>query len=250
MSNDLLSSSLWGVARGITVHTLIFPMEVVKIRQQCALPESNCIQVALTLFREEGLAAFYKGLAPQLVKTSLKQIWCWPMITGIPPLLKSYKIENLPGLALTGLSIATIDAAIGTPLERAKIISAFRGTSKFSLKNGWDGFSTNWSKLSVTWTAFLIAQKYLREQSIALSGGSLPLSQLVKIGVQVAFIVSLLSAPFDIANTLKQAQNISPSHLFTRNGIFKIYRGWPLSALSLIIHNIASVILIDRIGRS
>ena len=250
MSNDLLSSSLWGVARGISVHTLIFPMEVVKIRQQCAIPESNCIQVALTLLRGEGLTAFYKGLAPQLVKTSLKQIWCWPMITAFPPLLKSYKIEDLPSQALTGVSIATIDAAIGTPLERAKIISAFRGISKVSLKTGWGGFSTNWAKLSVNWTAFLIAQKYLRDQSCDTPGQLLSLSQLVKIGTQVAFIVSVASAPFDIANTLKQAKNLSPSHLLNRNGILKIYRGWPISALSLIIHNVASVILIDRIGKS
>lgn len=247
MSNDLLSSSLWGVAREITVHTLIFPMEVVKIRQQCAPTDSTSIRIALTILRQEGPSAFYKGLIPQLVKTSLKQIWCWPMITGLPPLLKSYHIENLPSQALTGLSIATIDAAIGTPLERAKIISAFRGTSKFSLKNGWDGFGTNWSKLSVNWTLFLVAQKHLREQP---TKEPFPLSQLVKIGIQVAFIVSVASAPFDIANTLKQAKNLAPSNLLNRNGIFKIYRGWPLSSLSLIIHNIASVILIDRIDKT
>ena len=249
---NLAWSSLWGVARGITVHLLIYPLEVIKIRQQCSQDESKSLRIALALLRQEGIGAFYKGLVAQLLKTSVKQIWCWPMITGMPPVLQRYQIENLGQQVLTGLSIATIEAAISTPLERAKIVSAFRGTSKFCLKNayrdGWRGFATHWSKLSVNWVAFLTAQKYLRDRSSGSSGQSLSYTQLAKIGVQVALIVSLVSAPFDIANTLKQAQNLTPYHLFSRQGIFKLYRGWPLNALSLVIHNIASVTLIEKLG--
>ena len=100
----------------------------------------------------------------------------------------------------------------------------------------------------MNWIAFLTAQKYLRDQSSGSSKQSLSLTQLTKIGAQVALIVSLVSAPFDLANTLKQAQNLTPFHLFSRQGVFKLYRGWPLNALSLIIHNIASVTLIEKLG--
>lgn len=249
---NLAWSSLLGVGRGIFVHSLIYPLEVVKIRQQCSQEKSKSVQIALALLRQEGMGAFYKGLAPQLLKTSIKQVWCWPMITGIPSVLKRYQLGNLGQQALTGLSIATIDAVISTPLERARIVSAFKGTSKFCFKNaykdGWRGFATHWSKLSVNWVAFLTAQKYLRDQSSGSSNQPLSLPQLTKIGVEVALIVSLVSAPFDFANTLKQAQNLTPSHLFSRHGVFKLYRGWPLNALSLIIHNIASVTLIEKLG--
>lgn len=251
-NENLAYSSLWGVARGISVHTLIHPLDVIKIRQQCSQKESKSFRIALALHHKEGIGVFYKGLAPQLLKTSIKQIWCWPIITGMPPVLQKYQIANLEQQMITGLSIATIEAIISTPLERAKIVSAFRGTSKFCLnkpyKEGWRGFTTHWSKLSVNWVAFLAAQKYLRDQSSSLSGEPLSLPELTKIGVQVAFIVSLVSAPFDIANTLKQAQNLTPSHLLSRQEILKLYRGWPLNTLSLIIHNIASVILIEKLG--
>ncbi len=249
---NLARSSLWGIGRGISVHSLIYPLEVIKIRQQCSQGETKSTQIALTLLRQEGIGAFYKGLFPQLLKTSIKQVWCWPMITGMPSILQNYQIDTLTQQALTGLSIATIDAAISTPLERAKIISAFRGTNKFCFKNvyseGWRGFATHWSKLSVNWVTFLTAQKYFRDQSSRMSKQSLSFPELTKIGIEVALIVSLVSAPFDIANTLKQAQNLTPSHLLSRQGIFKLYRGWPLNALSLVIHNIASVTLIDRLG--
>jgi hypothetical protein len=250
---NLAFSSFCGVVRAIVVHTLIHPLEVVKIRQQCSQGKSKSARIALALLQQEGIGAFYKGLFPQLLKTSVKQFWCWPMIIEMPSVLQRYHIENLQQQALTGLSIATIDAAISTPLERAKVVSAFRGTSKFSLKNvykdGWRGFTTHWSKLSVSWVTFLTAQKYLRDRSRRSIDEPLSLPQLVKIGTQVALIVSLVSAPFDVANTLKQAQNLSPSSLLNRNGIFKLYRGWHLHALSLTAHNIASVTLIDWMKR-
>jgi hypothetical protein len=224
---NLAWSSLWGFARGIVVQTFIYPLEVIKIRQQC---DSTSIRMAFTALRQEGIGAFYKGLAPQLLKTGQKQIWCWPMITGMPAVLQRYRIENLWQQAITGLTIATIDAAISTPLERAKILSAFRGTNTYQVR--WQGFATHWSKLSVNWVAFLTAQKYLRDRP------SRP--PLIIIGIQVALIASLVSAPFDLANTLKQAKNVIPS-------LSKLYRGWPLYALSLVIQSIASVTLIDKL---
>ena len=75
------------------------------------------------------------------------------------------------------------------------------------------------------------------------------LHQSTVIGVPVAIVVSLVTAPFDIANTLKQAKDLSPTHLLSRVAMSKLYRGWPLSVLSLTIHNIASVIVIDKLGQ-
>jgi hypothetical protein len=245
-------SSLLGVGRSLFVHSLIYPLEVVKIRQQCSPVQEKSTRIAMAMLRQEGIGAFYKGLAPQLLKTSIKQIWCWPLITEMPTVLQRYHIDHLGQQALTGLTIATIDAAISTPLERAKIVSAFKGTSKFCFNNpysiGWRGFATHWSKLSVNWMAFLTAQKYLRNQASGPSQQPLSFSQLTKIGIEVGLIVSLVSAPFDLANTLKQAQNLTLSQLFSRSGFFKLYRGWPLNAVSLSIHNIASVTLIEKLG--
>lgn len=250
---NLARSSMLGVGMKLSLQTFIYPLEMVKLRLHCSQDESKILRIALAIFRQEGIGAFYIGLAPQLLKTSIKQVWCWPMITGMPSVLKKYQIENLAQQVLTGLSIALIDALISTPLEGAKIRSLSKETRKFCFtdiyKEGWKGFTTNWSKLSVCWVTFLTAQKCLRDRSSALSGQDLSFSELTKIGVQVALIVSLVSAPFDVANTLKLAQNSNPVHILRSQGIFKFYRGWPLSTLSLIINNIASIILIDKLGK-
>ena len=236
MNNDLIHSSIWGVLRGLSVHTLIYPLEVIKIRQQCSSHSENCARIALNILKQEGFGVFYRGLSPQLVKTSLKQVWCWQMIMGLPKLFQP--LGELPAQALTGLSIATIDATITTPLERMKILSAYKGKTVFSFKNGWHGFATHYRKLSVNWMTFLTAQHYFRSQYPP----SEPLSilQLTKIGIQVAAVGSLIGAPFDVAHTLKQ---------INAHKVINYYRGWSINAVSLIIHNIASVTLIDKLNK-
>lgn len=154
-------------------------------------------------------------------------------MTGMPLVLHPLQLGSLTDQALTGFSIATVDAMILTPLERMKILSARKGDNFRAFE--WRGFTAYWTKLSVNWVAFLVAQKYLRDRNTTDKPLTLP--QLMKIGVQVAVIVSIASAPFDVANTRKQ---INATHKISE------YRGWPLSALSLVIHNIATVVVLDR----
>jgi hypothetical protein len=245
---NALESSFWGVIRGIGVQIVIYPLEVTKINCQCS--EKSIRQVALALFQEGGLSRFYQGASPQMLKTCIKQIWSWPMITGVPPVLQGYGIEGLKQQALTGLLIATVDAAVLTPLEKMKSQLASQGGGEFCLKNGWQGFGPHFAKLSSNWVVFLVAQKYLRDQARAASGQPLSLSQKLKIGVEIALMASGVSAPFDFANTLKQVKNESSVHLFHRSTILKLYRGWPLSALGLITHGVASVILLEKLDSS
>lgn len=248
-----MHSSLWGVARGLFVHTLIHPLEVIKIRQQCYPVSEKSVQIAQKVFQEEGVRAFYKGLPPQLLKTSIKQFWSWPMIMELPQVFHQYDLGAMQQQALTGFSIATVDATLMTPLERAKIASASGGKQRFSLsgsyRDGWRGFSAHWTRLSVYWSTFLIAQEALRTHYRQKQGCPLNLFQLAKIGTEIALIVSFVAAPFDIANTLKQAHNLSPVQLLSGKIFRKLYRGWPLSALSLTVHNVASVIVIEKLRK-
>lgn len=245
-------SCFWGVSRGLFVQCLVYPLDVVKIRQQCCPNSQWCGRVAFDLLRKEGAGAFYKGLSSQLLRTSIKQAWCWPAITQTPRIFQYNGFGALQSQALTGIFIATIDAVITTPLERNKILAASKGRQVLSLKDfckeGWKGFSVHWLKLSVTWAAFLTAQKYFRNKSVT-EENTLSYRELSKIGVQVAIIVSLISAPFDIANTLKQTQNLDLKNLLSKKKVSFLYRGWPIHAFSLVIHNIASVMIIDKLDR-
>ncbi|HSX11847.1 MAG TPA: hypothetical protein VLF94_09045, partial [Chlamydiales bacterium] len=55
--------------------------------------------------------------------------------------------------------------------------------------------------------------------------------------------------PFDTKNTRKQAENQSPKQPLARTTLRTSYRGWPVSAISLVIQNIASIIVLDKLKR-
>lgn len=249
---NILWSTVFGFGRGVVVQALIHPLDVIKIQQQCDLNRTKSYQVAVNLFKQGGMRLFYQGFTPQLLKIAIKS-WTWPMITEIPSLLERYRVEKYKQQVFTGLSIAAVDTVF-TPLEKEKILAA-NGTKKFSFRNfcqkGWSGFGTHFTKLAVSWTTFLTTQKYLRDKAVKNQSSTsepLPLSQLVKIGIQSGLIVSALSAPFDFANTVKQAKNLSFFEIVNRKSFTTVYRGFPINAACIVIHNIASVILIDKLA--
>lgn len=206
----VVSSSL-GVIRSAAVDSLLHPLTVIGIRRQCTEPCQKIRTVAFSIFQEGGIRAFYNGLIPQLLKNSFKPIWCLPLITGLPPFFEKSGADKLSAQALTGFGIASIDAVVSTPFERLKITSIAGGKAKsFNLvkffQEGWTGVGVHWLKLSVNWMTFLTAQEYLKNRSKSSPDQLLSYPELIKVGIQVSFVVSTLSAPFDIANTLKQVE--------------------------------------------
>jgi hypothetical protein len=254
-SMHLFKSSFYGLLRGFIVQPLIQPLEVIKIRQQCSTHPEKCRKVALTIFKQEGSKAFYRGLSPQLLSTCLKQMWCWPMITGIPCFLERHQITDMRREIFTGLSIATIEAVTSAPFEQAKIRSASSGKSLFCLQSislqGWQSVRTYWVKLAVHWPTFLVAQTYLRNRALSRvrEGEQLTMPQLSIIGTETAMFTSLIATPFDMANTVKHAKNVNASYLLSKKAVVQAIRVLPIHFISLSVHNIGSAIVFDKLSK-
>lgn len=80
--------------------------------------------------------------------------------------------------------------------------------------NGWGGFATHWSKLSVNRVTFLTTQKYLRDRFEQL----LSFYQSIKIGTPVALVVSIVTLPLCMC--------------WIEKNISQIFLGWPSSLYS------------------
>jgi hypothetical protein len=242
---DLFTSSLFGVLRCLSVEILTYPLGVIKIHQQCS--NTPPIQTALRIFKEEGSMAFYKGAQFELAKATFKQCWHWPLITHLPSVF--YPFSPSVQYGLTGMTIAFVDALVTTPLEKARIISAFRSrnTPLFDTfyKNAWDGVSIHFLKRATNWTTMLASQRYLREQYG--KDHQLTLPELTGIGIQTALVVSTIGAPLDFAHTTRQALNLKFKKEVSKEAIKKWFRGMPLSFLSLTVHNIATAIVIEQL---
>ncbi|MBS0585823.1 MAG: hypothetical protein JSR76_05945 [Verrucomicrobia bacterium] len=244
MTTDSLSVSALGIARGVVVTVFTHPIDTVRYHLQTSPEKLQCRDVIKTIWQRSSFRGFYGGLTPHLGKTVLKQAWLWPMIAGVPARLEKHGIESPYKEVLTGIAIAFVDAAITTPFEKAKITGAAQGQkiSWQSLRKGWTGTTTNFARLSVTMSTFLVTQERLRRH-YSQKSHSLAFSELAKIGVITAIVVSIVSAPFDAANTRKQTDTKSIK-LFTRP-----YRGFPCYFTTLVIQNMASAWLIDYLAR-
>ncbi len=250
MSVKVSSSFLYGALNGLGVATMLRPLEVLKIRQQCASGrERRVIDVVKVILRSEGGRGFYAGLLPKLMKRGLQQGLNWPMIVFLPPFFRSYGYGSTEQKILTGGSIALFNTIL-QPLEQATIKSAVSGKMGFSKIrldwSVWQGGATSLAKRSVSMTTFLIVQMHLNKQ-YRISNGQVSGVNVLKIGIQSALVVSIVAAPFDVANTLRQAQGESLLSVLKGGRIARLYRGMPLNFLALVVHNVASAALMDQL---
>lgn len=259
MSSDNISyrsvafSSACGVLRGGVVNLIVSPLDVIKTTQQSLVNSEANYKIAIKLFKEGGFSAFYRGLYPQMIKTGFKQLWSWPIITALPKYLERHRFSTTSQQAITGLTIATVDVTLTTPLERARvnsIVNETRITLKSLYLSGFKGFWPFWMKQTVSWTVFLLAQKLFRDQAHEKSHHeNLSFFELLTISTKVSLVASFVTAPFDLANTLKQTQNLHFSNFASTQSLVKMLRCWPLTAATLMIHNLASIALLEMIDK-
>jgi len=249
--SGLLVSCMAGVTRGVIVKTAINPLEVVKVRLQASYVDETsctCFKVIKDLYSQDGSKAFFRGLKPQVKRTCIKQAWGWPLLMYTSKFLDDYSLSSPVKQGVLGLSIATVDAGLGTPFERLRMAETEKTSLKLNLKNAWKGMGVQWCKLAIQWPGFLVTQDFLKKRrKETLQINNLAFTDLTFIGIQTAFIVGAISAPADFANTAKQVKDKGGQSLLTRNAFQGMLRSLPVALLSLTINNVASVVLLDML---
>lgn len=240
---DAVQNSIYGTFRGIAVHILTNPLNVVRKLQQSSTQGSS-YQISATLYKDGGVRAFFTGLSTQLIRTSLKQVWVWPVMIQAPAMVP---IDNpIAKQAAIGFVIAGVDATITTPLERANVLLITK--KKWRWKDAYKGYWTNFLKLSICWASFLAGQKFFRDRNIQ-PGEKANAYQLLNIGLKTTLFISVISAPFDVANTQKIANNVNFITLIRQNKMRTLFRGYPLHFLALLVQSVASIALIDQLEK-
>ena len=244
LDSSFWTISFWELTRSFVVDTCMYPLEVIKVHQQKPGSHEKSHHIAWRLFNQNGYGVFYHGFRQEAGKILLKT-FAWPIVVEMPRFLERWVVDPLMQQALTGVTIGTASAVISAPLESKRIDSIVKEKKSFSK---YQGFVTHWKKLTAGWTVFLVAQKYLRSTYLTYTGQEkLTAVQLGAVGTSVALLVSLTSAPFDVANTQKMGHNVRLT--LTKEAPRLLFRGFPLSAFIRVASSIASVVLIDYLNR-
>lgn len=244
-NRDWWQSSLYGLCRSMLVQGVIAPIDTMKVRIRAYPDDIKIHHLAKEIIQNEGAFAFYRGLVPEFWKIVTKSLWSWPMMTKFPSYLHRQGCEELKAEAITGLAIAKVDALSNLWLDKRKQMLLLSSRNSYSMEHaindGMRGFGALWLKLSVSWSTFLVAQKYFRRSDRPLTS-----LDLFWIGMKVTIIVGTVTAPFDFYTSMKFAQNVSLSDFLLKG---RYYRGFSLYITSLSVHNIASIILLDKLEK-
>jgi hypothetical protein len=241
-TDDLIRSSSLGFMRGIGVYGALYPLEVIKTLQQAEEISLRADQAAARIFQERGIRGFYAGFTSKLMETGVKQLVTWPILIELmPPLLAPHKLHPLVEQGITGVAVASVNALLSAPFNKKMITSIVQDKRVFSFSQAWSGLATHWMNQSVSWVAFLVSQKFLRDQyQQRVDRKKLTLGELAGIGSTVAIFVSVVTSATDRANTLKQCQRAA----FGSSGAF---RGVFPRTVMLMAHGAASVALMGSL---
>ena len=240
-----------GALRTVVVSSCLYPLEVVKTRQQASATVQNSGSIALNLLRSEGIYSLYKGFAPNLLKGVIRQAVCWPGIAYIPPFLKEHGITGASEYAITGFSVGALDALMTYSLEKQRVLASI-GSSKSEIitEKGWKSGLSYWRRQGMVWSLLLLGKHHLAKpdaQEKFLSAG-----QIINAACKMSLVASLIMTPLDVMNTLsmsgRQGQmKISEVRWFNVGQLKILYRGFPLIFFSMFMQTSATLLLMDRI---
>lgn len=260
-----------GAFQGVLGLIVEHPFDMVKTRQQ-AYPHHTFRRIVSDVSKNEGIRGFYSGFVPNSGRVIIKQLYRWPAMLLLPPYFaktipESWQKEysSLPKVA-TGLTIATFESYVTTPLERLKVYLMTSEGSNKSIRKFLDitqehrfteffrGSNAMFPRQLISWVTFLVSDEKLKNRERTLKNSEeLSFASLMKVALLVGVINTLAIMPFDMVKTnLQKSDHVANSGLFktmrqiqSQYGFSAFYRGWQVKMAQYMINSAFSVTALD-----
>lgn len=269
-----LDASLVGASRGIAGLIIEHPFDCVKTLRQAQIGQNSYSALIKQVYTQEGMRGFYAGISPNSCRVAIKQAYRWPMMLFFPwlygTLLPSNLIKAAPfaNKALTGVTIASLEAFIICPLERLKIwlMTAYKNQKRlrnFFIENKskmlpelFRGIKASYTRQIITWVSFLVADEKCKDFARQFSGQQqLSFGLLLIVSIVVGLINTLLIMPFDCAKTrLQMYSYVKKNSVFNvmkevwqQGGIRGLYAGWQSRMLQYTINSAFTVTVFEKL---
>lgn len=269
LHREYAQTVLAGILRAFIGVPIEHPFEYLKTIQQATNSRS-----AWNVARREmshGVMKLYGGFVPNLVNTSIKQMYRFPAMRFLPKTYMQW-LGEIKAYALTGLTIGVMETLIVCPLERLKVwkmtvppgtrIRDFFSTG-LNLRLLYRGIEPTMLRQSTNWTTMLTTDCLLRSKVIRYNQGS-PISsvQSLGLGLCVGFCMTLTVLPFDYLKT--KAQNFSnkdPVSFVTmtkrilateqtlRGKVGMFYAGWAPRSIQFTINAVLTLGILEYLKR-
>lgn len=255
-----------GVLRAFIGVPIEHPFEYIKTIQQATNTKSAWGIVKAQAHLHGGMK-LYGGFMPNLINTSIKQMYRFPAMRFLPGVYKQW-LSDVKAYALTGLTIGMLETLIVCPLERLKVwkMTVPSGTrlkdffsTGLSLRLLYRGFGPTMMRQSMNWTTLLTTDTCLRQIVTQHNQGAATSNlQSLGIGLCVGFCMTLTVLPFDYLKTRAQDFSNKEPLSFTaltkqilknepnlrrRAGIF--YAGWAPRSIQFTINAVLTLGILE-----
>ncbi len=209
----------------------------------------------------------YGGYLETVSRTSLKQLWNWPMLIAFPRYLqreRNYTVNE--SQIATGVAVAAMDTAFLFRLDLRRYCEMLAAQKPDQPVSKTPAIISNLTRITLLWITFCLSQEHFRNTMLKRNKGkNLTFIQQTLVGVQSGCCVGVIAGPIDFVTTRMFARGLKTQNSNSLQKIFEgsfwtkeffrlnpptkiiktLYRGGSLGALSMMINNIASTYVKD-----
>ena len=247
-----INESLYGVYFGIVSSLACHPCDRFRTLMQ-ANTRLNTTSVVLSIYQNNGIKGFYRGIVPNMTKASIKQTYRWPLQSTLPTFYANIFGEGTKEI-LTGLTIGTGESIIITTLEffKTRLMlsknknltfsqlvnmrpTKINSTDKIDIRDLLKSINPVFWRQIISWCTYLWTNSKLTNIAYELSGTrELSPSHLLITSLLTGAANTLTTMPMDAVKTRAQKpipEKLSNSIFSTFKKINEIYSKEGLKAL-------------------
>jgi hypothetical protein len=264
------TASLIGAGRALAGLPFEHPFDTIKTRMQAVYGRVTAIEMTRKLYKEGGPLRFYTGAIPNGLRAASKQMYRYPLMFGLPSFYKKFApADAVP--VLTGVTIASVEACLLTPLERLKVAFMTQGKQRTPFRNFvlvhkdhlgsalFTGIRETYLRGVVSWVSFLAVQSKVFEwerKNGVLS--ELSFVSYVRGSFVVGAVNTLVVQPFDTLKTSRQ-KNVpvltsgvlaTLREIYATQGFRGVYAGWQPRMVQYMIQAAVTSKALDHLERS
>lgn len=270
-------ASLLGAGRGLFGLPIEHPFDTVKTRAQANLETRSIITTITNVYKESGVRGFYSGAIPNATRIAVKQMYRWPMMLGFPPFFKEVLPENIQKdypssvKTATGLTIASFETGIISPLERLKVYlmtckAEQKKISQFFIQNKGKllpeltrGLGAVYVRQMTSWVSFLVADdKFKKWEKARTQSENMSFTSLLRVSFLVGAVNTAANMPFDVLKTNLQKDKFIANQgmlktlgkIYQTHGVRGLYAGWQVRMMQYMIQSVFTVALLERLEKS
>lgn len=267
----LIVAACVGMLRGAFSLILEHPLDTIKTYWQARPSRTAFKDICKELYSRKGWLGFYSGAVPNVLRVMIKQAYRYPLMVALPVIYSNIFNTLIVVSVATGLTVALLEGAIITPLERFKVwlmtfprasggISAFIDVARHHVVAViYQGLGVTVVRQVVSWVTFLVVHDqsiYWAKQILGVDTPSLGWLLIISIivgGINTAVVLPIDSIKTNVQRTSRKNAHKSLEtmiYIYNVYGFRGLYVGWQIRWMQYMVHASFTVPILEQLKSS